>query len=58
MVEFMQPLKNTCLKETQWCKKMLTKYPVVGKRAGTENSVCHGPVLEKYTYMSGVCGNI
>lgn len=55
MMEFMQPLKNTCLKEIQWHKKMLTKYPVVGKRAGTGNSACPGPVLEKYTYKSGVC---
>lgn len=50
----MQPLKNICLKEIQWRKKMLTKYPVVGKRAGTGSSVCHGPLLEN-TRICQVC---
>lgn len=36
MVEFMQPLKNTCLKEIQWRKKILTKYQWWARGLGQE----------------------
>lgn len=57
MMEFMQPLKNTCLKEVQWRKKMLTKYPVWARGLGQETQYALVPFW-KNTPISQVCAEI
>lgn len=54
MVEFMQPLKNTCLKEIQWRKKMLTKYQLWARGLGQETLYALVPFW-KNTPISQVC---